>query len=342
MKKASVIGHFGFGENLLNGQTIKTKIVTEELEKQLGKDNVKKVDTHGGVKAYLKLPFQILSALRECENIIIFPAHNGIKIIAPLLRFENRYFNRKLHYVVIGGWLPEFITSRTILKKCLVDFDGIYVETNGMKMALEDQGINNIIVLPNFKNIVPLQKENLVYRIEPPIRVCTFSRVMKEKGIEDAIDAVEEYNQKMGNSAIELDIYGQIDPAYKDEFSKVTERMPAYIKYKGMVPSSQSVDTIKHYQALLFPTHYDGEGFAGTLIDAMAAGVPVIASDWRYNAEIVRHGKTGIIYRESLFDALCKMMMDINEWNAMKPLCIDEAHKYMSYNAIQELIKHLD
>ena len=27
MKKVCVIGHFGFGENLLNGQTIKTKIV---------------------------------------------------------------------------------------------------------------------------------------------------------------------------------------------------------------------------------------------------------------------------------------------------------------------------
>ena len=31
MKKVCVIGHFGFGENLLNGQTIKTKIVTKEL-----------------------------------------------------------------------------------------------------------------------------------------------------------------------------------------------------------------------------------------------------------------------------------------------------------------------
>ena len=33
--KVSVLGHFGKGRNLLNGQTIKTKIVSEELQKQL-------------------------------------------------------------------------------------------------------------------------------------------------------------------------------------------------------------------------------------------------------------------------------------------------------------------
>ena len=38
MKTACVIGHFGFGRNLLNGQTIKTKILTEELEKRFPDD----------------------------------------------------------------------------------------------------------------------------------------------------------------------------------------------------------------------------------------------------------------------------------------------------------------
>ena len=32
MKKACVLGHFGFGKELLNGQTVKTKMVADELE----------------------------------------------------------------------------------------------------------------------------------------------------------------------------------------------------------------------------------------------------------------------------------------------------------------------
>ena len=75
MKKVCVIGHFGFGENLLNGQTIKTKIVTKELDKQFGADQVVKIDTHGGAKSLPSVVFQMIKAFIKCDNIIIFPAH---------------------------------------------------------------------------------------------------------------------------------------------------------------------------------------------------------------------------------------------------------------------------
>ena len=76
MKKACVIGHFGFGKNLLNGQTVKTKIVASEVESVFGKENVLKIDTHGGIMALLRLPFQVFKAMRKCENILILPAHS--------------------------------------------------------------------------------------------------------------------------------------------------------------------------------------------------------------------------------------------------------------------------
>ena len=44
MKLVGIIGHFGFGLNMLNGQTIKTKIVTKALEDRFGNDEVLKVD----------------------------------------------------------------------------------------------------------------------------------------------------------------------------------------------------------------------------------------------------------------------------------------------------------
>jgi glycosyltransferase involved in cell wall biosynthesis len=47
---------------------------------------------------------------------------------------------------------------------------------------------------------------------------------------------------------------------------------------------------LRDYFALLFPIYYIGEGFAGTAIDAFSAGVPVIASDWKYNSEVIKEG----------------------------------------------------
>ena len=49
MKKIAVIGHFGFGTESLDGQTVKTKIVTNELQRQLGEEQILRIDTHGGV-----------------------------------------------------------------------------------------------------------------------------------------------------------------------------------------------------------------------------------------------------------------------------------------------------
>ena len=83
--RVAVIGHFAFGKESLDGQTVKTRIVTDELCKQLGKDGVLKLDTAGGKITLLKAPFQCLRALKNAKHVIIFPAHNGLRVYAPLL-----------------------------------------------------------------------------------------------------------------------------------------------------------------------------------------------------------------------------------------------------------------
>ena len=93
--KVSVLGHFGEGANLLNGQTIKTKIITEELQNQLGQDQVLKIDTCGGWKTLLKAPFQVFRALKNSTNVII-DAIIGMRIpISPTknvsLMFSYKY-----------------------------------------------------------------------------------------------------------------------------------------------------------------------------------------------------------------------------------------------------------
>ena len=345
MKKVCVVGHFGFGENMLNGQTIKTKTVTTELEKQLGADQVMKIDTHGGAKALPKITVQLISAFKNCKNIIIFPAHNGIKVFVPLCNAINKIFHRKLHYVVIGGWLNELLDEHKKIEAELKAFTGIYVETNAMKSALCNRGFYNVEVMPNFKDIKILSEDELVYNTEMPYRLCTFSRVMKEKGIEAAVEAVKKVNSEQGKIVFTLDIYGQIDSEQAEWFEELKSRFPEYVNYKGIVPFEKSVDTIKEYYALLFPTYYEGEGFAGTLLDAMAAGVPAIVSDWKYNKEIVVEYETGILVEprsvDSLVNALSWLVGNEDKVKMMKSFCICEASEYSPEESVSPLIKKL-
>lgn len=332
LKAVSVIGHFGNSKLLLNGQTVKTKIITDELSKQLGNDEVLKLDTAGGKSTLLKAPFQCLKALKTAKNVIIFPAHNGVRVYVPLLSFFRKFFkNRKLHYVVIGGWLPEFLKTRKSLAKKLKRFDEIYVETNTMKRTLEEQGFTNIVVMPNCKDLKILKPEELVYPTGEPYKLCTFSRVMKEKGIEDAVNAVKEVNEEAGRIVYTLDIYGQIDSGQAQWFENLQTTFTDYINYRGIVDYDKSVDVLKNYFALLFPTYYDGEGFAGTILDAMAAGIPIVASNWKYNTEIINEN-IGFVYpvrdREAFIQILKMVADNPRILLDKKKDCLRKAEKY--------------
>lgn len=346
MKRVSVIGHFALGQHYLNGQTIKTKIVTGELERELGSDQVMIFDTHGGKKMLLKAPLHVLAALKNSANVVILPARNGLRIYGPLLCLFRRFYgNRKLHYAVIGGWLPQFLETRTWLARILMEFDGIYVETQTMKTALEQQGFANVFVTPNCKDLTILSKSELVYPTEEPYKLCTFSRVMREKGIEEAVAAVKAVNEAVGRQVFSLDIYGQIEEYQTEWFESLQKEFPEFVRYGGMVPFDKSVEVLKDYFALLFPTHYEGEGFAGTLIDAFSAGVPVIASDWKYNPEIVGE-QVGYVYptcdREALVNVLMQIAGNPKLILDKKCSCLQEAHKYRIDQALQILIKKIE
>ncbi len=345
MKKICCIGHFSFDSTAANGQTVKTRVVTEELEKIYGRDSVLKMDTSNGIRSLLTAVFTCFSALKRCKNVLIFPAHNGVKVYAPLLAILRKLFgNRKLHYIVIGGWLPEFAEKYYVLRYFLKKFDCIYVETKAMQEKMRRLGFSNVYIMYNCK-AYKICSEPAAYTENDVFRLCTFSRVSKEKGIEIAVDAVKLINSRAGKVICSLDIYGKADENQEEWFDALQKSFPAYIRYCGVAPFDKSTQILRPYFALLFPTFYDGEGFAGTIVDAFASGVPVIASDWRYNKELVQDGVTGIICQakdvDSLTEALNHAFSDLDRWNEMKTSCLKKTNEYLPQNALRVLEDNL-
>lgn len=342
MKKVCVVGCFGGSKELSDGQTVKTKIVYHEFTRSFGDKAIMKIDTYGGYKTLIKAPVIVLKALINAKNIVILPAENGLRVLAPLFVFFNAFFKRQIFYDVVGGWLPDFVQQRKALKKILKKMNAIYVETISMKNKLVKQGFNNVEVIPNCKELEIVTESELHLSHNDRIKLCTFSRVMKEKGIEDAVIAVNNLNKKTQGEKYELDIYGQIDSEQKEWFDELSQSFTKHIKYLGVVPFNKSTEYLKTYDALLFPTFYIGEGFAGTIIDAYAAGLPVIASDWKYNSEIVENQKTGLIFEVHNIRELEKCIISIRDgvdrWNEMKNNCIYKASTYLPCNAMKPII----
>lgn len=344
MKKVSVIGKFIAGAAAADGQSIKTRIVTQELEKALGADQVHCIDTYGWKKNPIKLFVRTFSAVQNSSNVVFMTDAGGIKVFPWLLLGVNLLGKCALHYVVVGGWLVGYLQKHRFIAGCLKRFQGIYVETEIMKAGMEAMGFQNVLLMPNFKNLSVLSEADISLCNEP-YKFCTFSRVMEEKGIADAANAVIAANRHYGRRVCTLDIYGQTDPGQTEWFEHLRSQFPPEIRYCGTVPYGQSTEVIKAYHALLFPTKFYTEGIPGTVIDAYSAGVPVVASRWESFQNVIDHGKTGIGYPFDKPDDLTRILIELIADPAriynMKKNCLRDAAKYSPENVMAVLLSRL-
>ncbi len=343
-RKIGMVGYFATGKTKAGGQEAKTCAIADELIAAYGKEQVLTIDTVDWRKHPLRLFFGLLKIGLTCRNVIMLPAQKSLPIFASILTKLKRITKFKLHYAVVGGWLPERTKNDERLTKRLKKVDVIYAEASMMKETLEGQGFDNVVVMANFKDLRILDEKDLVYPEGTPLRLVTFSRITKEKGIGDAVSVVRRVNDKLGRVALTLDIYGNIMEPDQEWFETLKKSLPGYITYKGIAEPPTSVDVLKDYYALLFPTYYPGEGFAGTLLDAFASGIPVIASDWRYNKEIVNK-RVGILYPSRDNDALEAILLGLakspTRLLGMKKACLEEAKRYEAKEAIKVLMDRL-
>lgn len=346
MKKIGVVGHFGGNKSFFDGQTIKTRNIYRILQDKFGSKEIIALDTYGYKKRCIPFFADTVKLIFTCKNVIIMPDENGIKVFMPLYCLLNYFLKRRIHYVVIGGWLPQFYQKHNLVKWFSKKITGIYVETISMKTALAKMGFDNVIVLPNMKHVNVMSEEQLNYNYRIPFEVCMFSRVMVEKGVEDAISVVKSINEKFGKIVLILDIYGQIDDNYKKRFKELQSFFPSYIRYKGTIEPDKSVETIKNYFALLFPTKFYTEGIPGTLIDACAAGVPVITSLWGNCEDVFKEGITGWGYEFDNIDELQRKLeeaiLNPADFIKMKDKCLEEANRYNPETAAQSLLRRIE
>ena len=102
------------------------------------------------------------------------------------------------------------------------------------------------------------------------------------------------------------------------------------------------MDVLKNYFALLFPTQFYTEGIPGTIIDAYAAGVPVISSEWESFADVVDDNVTGIGYEFKNNDELIKILENIaadpSLILSMKKNCLTKAEDFTAKYAIGKIL----
>lgn len=83
-------------------------------------------------------------------------------------------------------------------------------------------------------------------------------------------------------------------------------------RYAGAVASTDVPRALAEHDVLVFPSYHDGEGLPGIVIEAMQAGLPVIATRFRALGDLVEDGVNGLLVAPRDVAALSAAMLRLN------------------------------
>ena len=246
---------------------------------------------------------------------------------------------RNICFIGTGREFSKKIADSLFKADYFRNVSNIIVQGRKMKTELESVGLN-AIVLPNFKHIVYLP--NLSNKDKGLARFAFLSRMQREKGVNLIIECIKKLNSEGFEKEYTVDFYGLFEDAdYKKEVLDSIKDM-GNVHYEGVLDLRKSIgyDRLANHTAMLFPTFWPGEGFPGIIIDALIAGLPMIASDWHFNSDYIETGKTGVIIPnqdlEALYDAMLDVIKHTQKYEKMSDYCQQQAMIYNTKNIINE------
>lgn len=339
---AFVCGNYGYRTNQIDGQTIKTRVLREAFAEALGDQNVIELDNSRILTCPLQFLLKARCGIKNCSLSVILPGPYGLQLFLPLFLHWKQKWNRHLQYVVIGGWLPQLLSKKYWLRHLCAQLDGIYVETPAMAENLRCLELSNVEILPNCRKFDRHVKRTYA-ATTVPMKLVFYSRVLREKGIEEAVAAVKRLNaEDVTHPRVLLDVYGPVADHYKREFRRCLSESQ-HVNYHGVLSPDNAYEVLHAYDLMLFPTYYEGEGFSGAVLDAYIAGVPVVASDWKYNREIVDEGRTGVLCRarsvEDIVTQVETFIVNPARVMEMRWHCLEKAQSYHVEQMVQRLLQ---
>jgi glycosyltransferase involved in cell wall biosynthesis len=323
--KMLFVGAVNRGTPPSNGEEYKNQTLLDYLDQY---HDVVVVDTKSWSREPLILVRLVWHFLIIRYDRILLSASSAsvFRLLDSFRHFRTRM--GKTIYFVIGGYLPKAISEGKYKIRAYQSLFSLVVEGESMRTSLKRSGITaKIHVVPNFKT-VDRCRGNLDKFNDPQIRFIFLSRISEPKGLDTIFEAINDPRLAKRHQDFIVDFYGPIEAGYSNKFNQLLQSNPN-CRYKGYLDFSnnpeESYETMAAYHVMLFPTYWMGEGFPGVIIDAFMCGIPVIATDWNMNSEVITEGKTGKLIparnASRLVDCMLDVMQQPDTWKEMSAEC---------------------
>jgi glycosyltransferase involved in cell wall biosynthesis len=268
---------------------------------------------YGGVdhfKTCLSM-LRVLMDIPAFHNVVVFGSRGFCFSYGSILLIICKLLGKKCYIRFFGGRpILQFKKLPAVLKSLILQsfrwVEKIVVQTQVGASEFPDNLLDKVEVVSGYREC----NSTAIHTVKDMeiIRYVYVGLIAKEKGIDLLTEVFSEIHSKSGDMyQVELHLYGMM--ASEKIRSRLTGQPDVYIH--GVVENEKLREELHKYDIFVFPTIYNNEGHPGAMIEALMAGLPVIASDFPVIREVISHDINGWLVRPGDISELCSSMLQL-------------------------------
>lgn len=292
---------------LFGGVSNYIKLLKKQLEKENYQIEILYTGKEGSIYKDIFYPILILKQLFQLKNILnnfnpdvvhINPSLTTVSILRDFL-FLN--FVKKKHYPVlffVHGWKMKISNKfqnnmiKKIFKKNFDLSDSIIVLANRFKNELEKLGINEEKIFVSSTMVETALYIPQTKKFERPYKILFCGNIKVEKGCFVLVESIPSILKYYPDTKFIFIGTGKELERLKIKVEKMG--LKKNIDIKGYVSNEEKIRIFKKSHVFLFPTSHS-EGFPCVILEAIAAGLPLVTTPNAGIIDAIDHGQQGFL-----------------------------------------------
>lgn len=247
---------------------------------------------------------RVLLRAGRADAVLVNVSSRGALLSAPLAWMACRLRRRPLGVRLFGGDFDLAFESasaplRWVARHTFLSSPMVLFQTRALCSRFAPE--SRVEWLPTTRELEVVREARDAQRV----RFVFIGQLRAEKGLGELLEASSGLPPHAS-----VEIFGPRMPGFDPASIDAWERA----RYGGALDAADVADVLASADVLVFPSYHPGEGLPGIVVEAMQAGLPVVAARWRALPELVEHGVNGLLVPPrdpvALRDALITLARD--------------------------------
>ena len=224
-------------------------------------------------------------------NIRVVSIAHG-SIIGELKTYYKEVYNISDYLKTVSNTAFAIKNFFTRQREYVLGSDKIIAVSNAVKNSLIDETfspVEKVVVIHNGINPPEVEYKN-TNNMRESLNLIYVGKMIKSKGVFNMIDIISD--QRFAN--VKLIMVGDGRDFKQLESYSNSKKLTEKIVYYGNIPSEKVIPLMQRSDIFVMPT-LRFEGFPMTLVEAMFAGLPVVANNMGGISDAVVNGETGFL-----------------------------------------------